>query len=320
MPDPILSIIMPVYNVEGFVAASIDSVLNQESCDFELIIINDGSTDGSGAICEEYSRRDSRITYISQENRGLSGARNTGISNAKGEYITFIDSDDTVSPDTYGKNTDIIKANPDIDILEFPIAEYFGSTKENLLTFEEKKFTSSDSVFAAWVKNKGHYHNYACNKIFRRSLFCDILFPEKKTYEDIYTTYRLITKSKVYYTSPYGRYFYYLRSGSITASISLTSLYNLYYSALEIYRSISGISGLELERDIYALEIANFIINIARHEKREKTKRLTSESPLRPLSLFRLLSMPVEARQKIKNLPFALSGIKGHVRFYKLIR
>ena len=91
MPNPILSIIMPVYNVEGFVAASIDSVLNQESCDFELIIINDGSTDGSGAICEEYSRRDSRITYISQENRGLSGARNTGISNAKGEYITFIE-------------------------------------------------------------------------------------------------------------------------------------------------------------------------------------------------------------------------------------
>ena len=96
MTTPVLSIIVPVYNVEKYLARCIDSILAQTFTDFELILVDDGSTDNSGEICDEYAGKDPRIIVIHKENGGVSSARNHGLDIARGEYITFVDSDDQI--------------------------------------------------------------------------------------------------------------------------------------------------------------------------------------------------------------------------------
>ena len=110
-----LSIIMPVYNVKNYIRKCIESVLEQKFIDYELILVDDGSNDGSGVICDEYSKKDKRIIVIHQKNKGLSGARNSGINIAKGEFIGFIDSDDWIHKNMYYDLVNIaIKEKSDI--------------------------------------------------------------------------------------------------------------------------------------------------------------------------------------------------------------
>lgn len=116
-----LTIIVPIYNTENYLSECIDSILNQSYKNIELILINDGSTDNSGFICDEYSRRNKRIKIIHTENKGVSHARNIGLSIAKGEYITFVDSDDFVSHDIYLENIKILQQDLSIDFIQIPI-------------------------------------------------------------------------------------------------------------------------------------------------------------------------------------------------------
>lgn len=116
----LISIIIPVYNVSLFLEKCLNSVINQTFKNLQIILVDDGSTDNSGIICDNYSKKDSRIEVIHQKNKGLSEARNTGLSLARGEYITFVDSDDYIELDTYST---IFKAiienkNPDLIFLE----------------------------------------------------------------------------------------------------------------------------------------------------------------------------------------------------------
>ena len=101
MDSTMISVIVPVYNVEPYLRKCLDSIVNQTYRDFEILIIDDGSTDGSGRICDEYAEKDSRIKVFHTENRGLSCARNLGLAEAKGEWIGFVDSDDWIEPDMY---------------------------------------------------------------------------------------------------------------------------------------------------------------------------------------------------------------------------
>ena len=96
---PLISVIVPVYKVETYLPTCVDSILSQTFSDFELILVDDGSPDACGAMCDGYAREDSRIRVIHQKNGGLSAARNTGLDIAKGEYVTFVDSDDVIAPD-----------------------------------------------------------------------------------------------------------------------------------------------------------------------------------------------------------------------------
>lgn len=123
MWQKMISVIIPVYNAEGFIAETIKSVLNQHYKDFELLLVNDGSKDESGRICKEYEIKDSRIQYYEKENTGVSATRNFGITHAKGDFLVFVDADDTLSPDalqTYinvyeSNHADVIIANHSYD-------------------------------------------------------------------------------------------------------------------------------------------------------------------------------------------------------------
>ena len=174
------SVIIPVFNSEKYIYKCLESVINQNLKDFECIIVDDGSSDNSGSICDEISKLDERLQVIHQKNKGVSAARNAALQCAKGEYICFVDSDDWISRDMLSVLNNIIERETP-DIIIFGYSEVYHDREENhfidgclsLLRLKEK-FISDQ------------YHNYLCNKCFRKELFNKELFPVNKTYEDLY--------------------------------------------------------------------------------------------------------------------------------------
>lgn len=127
----LLSIIVPVYNVEKYLERCLDSILVQPFRNFELILVNDGSTDNSLSICKRYEATNNRIVIVDKPNGGLSSARNAGLKVAKGNYVSFIDSDDFISSDFYEANMEFLEQNPDIDMMILPYCKY--SDTDNVL-------------------------------------------------------------------------------------------------------------------------------------------------------------------------------------------
>ncbi|MGL5549111.1 MAG: glycosyltransferase family 2 protein [Culicoidibacterales bacterium] len=208
-----LSIIVPVYNVEAYVGRCLDSLLEQDFEDFEIIVVNDGSTDSSGKICDEYAKKDQRIRVIHQENQGVSAARNTGLNWIKGEYIGFIDPDDFIEKDMFKKlYTLCIENNAQIGVCNFQ-REIKGRRITNNSQKYEKKLTTKEALEELF---KGELYRFSlCNKIFQRHLFMNITFPEGRIHEDLATTYRLFGKAKNTIYTNYAGYIYTVRENSI---------------------------------------------------------------------------------------------------------
>lgn len=128
--NPLISIIVPVYNVEEYLPKCLDSIINQTYKNLEIIVVNDGSTDNSGKICDEYGERDYRIMVIHKANRGVSSSRNIGIKNASGEYILFVDSDDEIEKDYVNVMARAV-TNSDCDLVISNITDIFNKTEKN---------------------------------------------------------------------------------------------------------------------------------------------------------------------------------------------
>ena len=188
---PTISVIVPVYKVEEYLLECIDSILAQTYTDFELILVDDGSPDNCGVICEEYAEKDRRVTVIHQENQGLSGARNSGIDAAKGEYITFVDSDDIVHEQYLeilllgmGNNTGITVCR-----LE-PFVDMVIPGKLNSGAWEYVGYESQDALIKLYEGNAALPIN-AWGKLFRKSLLDNLRFPVGKLHEDQFFTPRV---------------------------------------------------------------------------------------------------------------------------------
>lgn len=141
-----LSIIIPIYKTQDTLDRCIGSILRQSFTDYELLLVDDGSPDECPRLCDEYAQKDQRISVIHKENGGLSNARNAGIEQAKGEYITFIDSDDAIEEDTLQLLVDELEEHPYIDVLEYPIKERIGNPNR------EKSFHSNlRNMMTLWI-------------------------------------------------------------------------------------------------------------------------------------------------------------------------
>ena len=218
MAETKLTIIIPVYNVEAYLPQCLNSVLAQSLPDIEIILVNDGSTDNSLAICLEYAKDNKNIIIINQANQGLSAARNAGLEAAHGDYIGFVDSDDFIDRHMFqnlyesviSDGSDIgICAYQRVDDLDSPIG-LPGTFPANIISSTEalENLFSSDYV----------YFTIACNKILARSLFSDNRFPVGKVFEDGYAAFRYYHKAKKISCTSYLGYFYRDRVGSITNS------------------------------------------------------------------------------------------------------
>ncbi len=224
----LISVIVPVYNVEDYLEECINSILSQTYTNLEILIVDDGSTDNSLAILQDFSQRDSRITIFTKENGGLSSARNRAIDEAKGEYFTFIDSDDYIEENyieylmkslidneadisivnSYhminGKRKDIINNDGSVSIF---------SRREVL-----EKMYSKENDFIGILQS-------AQGKLYKKNLFNNIRYPLGKKYEDAFTTYKLYLNSKKIVYTNIALYAYRIREGSILRSgYSLSNL------------------------------------------------------------------------------------------------
>ena len=230
-----LSIIIPVYRVEDTLDRCVESVLKQDYNDMEIILVDDGSPDNCPQKCDDWSRKDSRIRVIHKANGGLSDARNAGLDIAQGDYISFVDSDDFISLSTYGPLMNTLSRRPEIDILEYPVIVNFRSPKQHKLDFTEE--TVYDNISDYWYKGQAYLHSYACNKIYRSSLFEEIRYPKGIVFEDIHTLPKLLKRANTIMTSGKGLYYYCPNPSGITATADGNALRMLLQPHVEIVRS-----------------------------------------------------------------------------------
>lgn len=240
-----LSIVIPVYNVAPYLPACLESVFGQTGFSFEVILVDDASTDNSGSICGEYARRDTRVCYIRHaRNGGLSSARNTGLVAARGKYITFVDSDDFLASDTLTGCMEILRIHSDADVLEYPVQVHYGA--EKTFCYKPAEHLRAET-YREWMERGGYRHSYAWNKIYRRSLWQGLTFPEGLYFEDLYVIPMVMQRAAVILAVPTGLYYYCSRNGSITTRVSLKKRLDLFHAALELYRRLLTESGWRAE-------------------------------------------------------------------------
>jgi glycosyltransferase involved in cell wall biosynthesis len=210
-----LSVIIPVYRVEATLNRCVGSVASQSYADLEIILVDDGSPDNCPRLCDEWAQRDNRITAIHKANGGLSDARNHGIDRAQGDYITFVDSDDYLAPDTLAPLMKRLSEHPDIDLLEYPVYVAYGSDRQHKTDFTDETYHNME---AYWYDTQAYLHSYACNKIYHRRLFKDIRFPLGTLFEDMHTLPKLLKEARTVATSHDGLYYYCANPEGITAT------------------------------------------------------------------------------------------------------
>ena len=255
-----LSVIIPVYQVERSLRRCVESVCNQNVDEMEIILVDDGSEDESGRICDEISTSDKRIKTIHQKNRGLSAARNAGLKVADGEYVTFVDSDDKVQENTHAQLMDTLKEHPEYDILEFPLVCHHGSPNEHLVSFRKKCFRDM-SLY--WTQGQAYRHGYACNKLFKRHLFSNVSFPEGVVFEDVWTLPKLLRNAKTVATTDKGRYLYIDNPQGITFNADkhdLEQLLNAHIEVLNHHHELLADDGFT----DYFIHIANIQLDVYR--------------------------------------------------------
>lgn len=225
-----ISVIVPVYNVEPYLEKCLDSILAQSYHNIEIILINDGSTDRSRAICEVYQKKDKRIRFFDNENHGLAATRNFGVEHAHGDWIMFVDSDDWVDPDFCKIPYSVaIENNADMVIFELLIVEKDGRLKD------ERKIVTGFSNSQIAVE---YGRNAAWNKLYKRELFDTIRYPEGRLFEDIATTYKLVYKAKRIVMLDTPLYYYRRREGSISFGKKYHMTREWYISIVQRYNGL----------------------------------------------------------------------------------
>lgn len=210
----LISVIVPVYNVENYLGKCLDSIINQTYKNIEIIVVDDGSTDSSGRLCDEYAERDVRIKVIHKDNGGLSDARNAGLDICKGDYIGFIDSDDTIDTDMYETlYNNICKYNADVSMCK---NKNIDETGPHLYIKDKgvKVYDDKLSILQELLLGKGLSVS-VCVKLFRRKIFSDIRFEYGKFYEDVWAFWPIYEKTQRLVVDYIAKYNYFLRDGSI---------------------------------------------------------------------------------------------------------
>lgn len=219
---PLISVIVPVYNVQDYLARCLDSILAQTYQNLEIILVNDGSKDNSGAICDEYAARDDRIQVIHKENGGLSTARNAGLDLAAGEYLSFIDSDDWIASDAYEHLMNLVERYQ-VQLVSGGNYDVYGdSGKMKLGLCPEKEEVITAEEFVGRIFLWQGCDSSVCDKLFHRDLFVTFRFPVGKVSEDVALTYKIVLGAECVAMSERPFYYYYHRTGSISRTAEIT--------------------------------------------------------------------------------------------------
>lgn len=217
----LISIIIPVYNVEDYIEECLESILKQTYKNIEILLIDDGSTDKSGKICDIYEKKDNRIKVIHQNNSGLSSSRNNGIKIARGNYLSFVDADDVI----HSKMLEILYHEITTNDCDIAICKYQHFSDKYIETLKDYKVNiMNQNEFIENLMIDKEISSHACNKLYRKKLFKNIKYPISKKYEDIGTTYRLGLQSKKIVYLNIELYGYRIRDNSITKNFKKENL------------------------------------------------------------------------------------------------
>lgn len=218
--EPLVSVIIPVYNVLPYLREALDSVINQTYKNLEIIIVDDGSTDGSGDVCDEYLS-DPRVIVIHQENKGLSGARNTGLDRMTGEYVAFLDSDDAFMPEIIRRIMNAVLQSAACAAVCGFWACYTeknmntpGIRKVELLHFDKQQNLAVNEALNMLIADKICWAVW--NKLYKSIIWKGIRFPEGRNYEDMQIMCQVIERCSKLITVPGVHVYYRKRTGSIT--------------------------------------------------------------------------------------------------------
>lgn len=217
MSDKRISIIVPVYNVEAYIEKCITSLIGQTYSNLEILLVDDGSTDDSGQICDRYAEKDERICVLHKDNGGLSDARNYGIDRAKGDLLAFVDGDDWIHPQMYELMLDILEAkNADIVTCGFEQRdEGFANRRYTLEQLEITVLSGAEALSDLWTPSV-----VAWNKLYQKKIFDQIRYPKGKLHEDEYVIHKIFYQCKNIAVIDKPLYFYTIRQDSIVARMT----------------------------------------------------------------------------------------------------
>lgn len=215
-----VSVIMPIYNKEEYLKRSIESILNQSLKDIEIILIDDGSIDRSGELCEEYAKKNNNITVIHKKNGGVSSARNVGIENANGKFITFVDPDDSLEVDAVEYLYNLANTYA-CEIGCYKMNTFINNTIQKKDIYAEKIKVYKDREIINEYSKNGTFLYSVCNKIYLKSLIKDIRFSEEVRYaEDALFNYEVMCKSNKLICSNLRKYNYYINNNSTVVKLN----------------------------------------------------------------------------------------------------
>lgn len=314
--DVLLTVVIPVYNVEKYLKRCIESILIQEWKNYDILLVDDGSIDNSPQICDDYAKAYDFISVIHKKNGGLSAARNTGISHAEGEYVYFPDSDDWIEPDTFIALAEVVESQK-FDIIsfnrEFVKGEEDAIVSDSLVT---QVFEGKDA-FVQMLKHS-YITGFANDKIYRKSLFIDnkIMFPSGKYYEDLGTNYKLFLLSeKVYATNQ--KYYHYLidNPDSITQSWNEKKFRDMFEFYKEVFysdfvRSQLNEEELQLLQRYYVSGLIHILASLYKSKLDKKYIDITDEVKQELLKNKVSLSQMKDQPNKLKYVLFRLKLLK----------
>ena len=266
--EPVFSVIIPVYLAESYLSVCLDSVLEQDFSDIEVICINDGSTDGSREILGDYARRDERVKIIDQANAGPSAARNAGIQAARGDYLMFLDSDDYLEPVACSTLNTAFELN-DADVITFGAKLYPPNSGNDWL---ERQLVPQNRIYSGFEPQLlfgEKSHPYACRSVFRRSFFvrCGLSFDESLHLGEDELLYFLAypQSGKTVLLSDKLYNYRALRGGSLTAERQDEALLRIRDHFLVVERILSGWEKLSL-LEVYTAELLEWVVEFLTYD------------------------------------------------------
>lgn len=269
--NQLISVIVPVYNVERYLNRCVDSILAQTCSDLEILLVDDGSTDGSGELCDAYARQDARVQVIHKKNGGLSDARNCGIEHAKGRYFCFVDSDDGIAPqmiEVLYRN--LLNAGADVSAVALRSfsTEELPAAKDAL---KKVQYMTGKEALRSILQSE-ELGDFAVNKLYKRELFENVCYPSGRAMEDQGTTYKLLDKCQGVAYCPVPLYFYYQRPDSILHKRTLKFYEDKWDMGCQRYQYIREKYPDMLENDAAMMKIVEHCYPYLRKDQRRKAE------------------------------------------------
>lgn len=308
-----ISVIIPVYNVEKYLYDCLYSVVNQTHKNLEIIIVNDGSTDNSQQIIDEFARKDNRIKAFVKKNRGLSSARNYGLTQATGDYIAFVDSDDFIELDMYES---MITSADDIDI--YMCGHYLYDNIELIngtYHYDVRSFTKTEAV-RELCKNTV-IESHAWDKLFKKELFDKIKFPEGRNYEDIFIMHKLFLKANTFLHINSPKYYYRQREGSIIKTKSEKNYHDFFDALIDRYNTFLQLNDIESAKYVLSYLVSSYI-HASQYVKNKVLKYVKKFIIKQNLDFFTSLSKTKQIQWTINKkfkIPF-----KAQYKIFKILK